>query len=84
MSDQRNSKHKIEEELENASIRLVKCKWQYQFKKVNAKNFIYKSVKSSLELLPNIADIPRILSRFCIHPFRLTIRTTFFSCYYFH
>lgn len=42
------------------------------------KFFTYKSVKSSLELLPNIADIPRILSRFCIHPYRLTIRTTLF------
>lgn len=32
------------------------------------KFFTYKSVKSSLELLPNIADIPRILSLFLYTP----------------
>lgn len=33
------SDQRILTELGNVSIRLVKCKWQYRFKKDNAKNF---------------------------------------------
>lgn len=42
----------------NVSITLVKCKWQYRFKKNAKKFYLSKSVKSLLELLPNIQRSP--------------------------